>query len=182
MNLHIELDASHPAFEWLNQQADKLGARGHFGTHIDCYTKKPLLPHYEVDVYQLDCREGMPSEDELRGLPYLGGKALLLHTGNMYENDYGTKAYFGRRDALLTKASLEIILEKRPAFILIDSFGIGTHGENHQMLDKRCEEFDCFVIENIIVEAGKESNIERIAIDFDLDHPSTGKPCTVKTI
>ena len=33
MNLHIELDTSHPAYEWLERQADKIGAKGHFGTH-----------------------------------------------------------------------------------------------------------------------------------------------------
>ena len=33
MNLHIELDTSHPAYEWLERLADKIGAKGHFGTH-----------------------------------------------------------------------------------------------------------------------------------------------------
>lgn len=28
-----ELDTSHPAYEWLERQADKIGAKGHFGTH-----------------------------------------------------------------------------------------------------------------------------------------------------
>lgn len=32
MNLHIELDKSHPAYEWLEKQADKIGVKGHFGT------------------------------------------------------------------------------------------------------------------------------------------------------
>ncbi len=182
MNLHIELDETHPAYEWLNQQADKLGARGHFGTHIDCYTKTPAKSFYEVDVILLDCRNGMPSDEDLRKLPSLENKALLLFTGNMSDNDYGTKAYFGKRNALLTKSSLEVILTKSPSFILIDSFGIGTHGENHQMLDKRCEEVDCFVIENIIVQPQTADSIKRISIDFDLDHPSTGKPCEVYAI
>lgn len=179
MNLHIELDNSHPAYEWLNQQADKLGARGHFGTHIDCYTKTPSTSYFEQEVFIIDCRNGMPTEVELGELPSLKNKSLVLFTGNMCDNDYGTKAYFGRRDALLTKSSLDIILSKEPSFILIDSFGIGTHGENHQMLDKRCEEFGCFVIENIILRAEQVKALNRISIDFDLDHPSTGKPCKV---
>lgn len=33
MNLHIELDTSHPTYEWLERQTDKIGAKGHFGTH-----------------------------------------------------------------------------------------------------------------------------------------------------
>ena len=33
MNLHIELDTSNPTYEWLERQTDKIGAKGHFGTH-----------------------------------------------------------------------------------------------------------------------------------------------------
>ena len=29
MNLHIELDTSHPTYEWLERQTDKIGAKGH---------------------------------------------------------------------------------------------------------------------------------------------------------
>lgn len=182
MNLHIELETTHPAYEWLNAQADKLGARGHFGTHIDCYTKTPQKSYYEVDAHILDCSLGMPSEEVLECLPNLNSKALILYTSNMYKHDYGSKEYFAKNDALLTTSALEVILTKRPAFILIDSFGIGTHGENHQKLDKRCEEFDCFVVENILVQPESINQIQKISIEFDLDHPSTGKPCKVRVL
>lgn len=46
MNLHIELDASHPAYAWLTKQADKIGAKGHFGTHIDCIRLSPLKMNF----------------------------------------------------------------------------------------------------------------------------------------
>lgn len=36
--LHIKLDENSSAMQWANSQTDKLGARGHIGTHLDCYT------------------------------------------------------------------------------------------------------------------------------------------------
>ena len=33
MNLHIELDANHPAYAWLTKQADKIGAKGFWYTY-----------------------------------------------------------------------------------------------------------------------------------------------------
>lgn len=35
--LHLILDNNSPALQWANQQMDKIGARGHVGTHLDCY-------------------------------------------------------------------------------------------------------------------------------------------------
>ena len=84
MNLHVELDASHPAYEWLEKQADKIGAKGHFGTHIDCYTSVPEQNEFSLPVHVLDCRHGMPALETVVALPSLLGKALVLYTGNMY--------------------------------------------------------------------------------------------------
>ena len=33
LTFYIELDTSHPTYEWLERQTDKIGAKGHFGTH-----------------------------------------------------------------------------------------------------------------------------------------------------
>lgn len=33
--LHIKLDENSSAMQWANSQTDKLGARGHIGTHLD---------------------------------------------------------------------------------------------------------------------------------------------------
>ena len=81
MNLHIELDSSHSAYEWLEKQADKIGAKGHFGTHIDCYTSLPPQAYYHLPVYLLDCCSAMPSQEEVMHLPSLKEQALILHTG-----------------------------------------------------------------------------------------------------
>ncbi len=179
MKLHIDLDSSHPAYEWLEKQADKIGARGHFGTHIDCYSKTPSENNYNLPVFILDCREGMPTLNEAKKLPSLEGQALLLYTDNLNQNDYGSKAYFNDMDTSLSMDILEEILKANPQLILIDSYGIGRHGEHHQSLDVRCEQSDCFVIENILVKPEMISEIRQIQVSFDLDYPSTGKPCEV---
>ncbi len=179
MNLHIELDRSHPAYEWLEKQADKIGAKGHFGTHIDCYTSSPSENEYNLSTHTIDCREGMPSIEIIKSLPSLENKALILYTNNMYKNGYGTKTYFDETNTSINKDSLTLILEKRPLFILIDSYGIGRHGEEHISLDKQCEASNCYVIENICIDPNYADSIESIQILFDLNYPSTGKPCKV---
>lgn len=39
--LHIKLEVDSPLIQWVNAQADSIGARGHIGTHLDCYTTVP---------------------------------------------------------------------------------------------------------------------------------------------
>lgn len=179
MNLHIELGPSHPASAWLEKQADRIGARGHFGTHIDCYTSVPKQDEFHLLAVILDCRQGMPTLEEADALPSLQGIALILHTGNMYRNDYGNKTYFDETDTAIRKEVLLRILDKKPQLILIDSYGIGKHGKEHTNLDKTCEAAGCYVIENIRIAPEEVENIRTIHVKFDLDHPSTGKPCTV---
>lgn len=179
MNLHIELDARHPAYAWLETQADKIGAKGHFGTHIDCYTSQPAQDEFHLPVYLLDCRQGMPTIEEAEALPSLRDQALILFTGNMYANDYGSKAYFDQMDTILDREVLLRILDRSPQLLLIDSYGIGSHGRDHQELDKTCEAAGCYVIENIRIVPQAVGAIREICVRFDLDYPSTGKPCEV---
>lgn len=179
MNLHIELDVTHPANAWLEKQADKIGAKGHFGTHIDCYTSVPEQDEFHLPVYLVDCRQGLPTLEEASALPLLRDKALILYTGNMYRNDYGSKAYFDETDTFIQQESLLQILDKSPRLILIDSYGIGKHGNHHMELDKTCEGYGCYVVENIRITPDSVGKIDTIHIKFDLKYPSTGKPCTV---
>lgn len=179
MNLHIDLDSSHPAYDWLEKQADKIGARGHFGTHIDCYTSAPQKDEYCLPVFALDCREGMPTAESVTALPSLNNRALVLYTNNMAAHDYGTTSYFNDADTSISEDTLKVILEKQPQFILIDSYGIGKHGKHHIDLDKMCEQSGCYVIENIRLTPEVVNQMQTIQITFDLNYPSTGKPCKV---
>ena len=179
MNLHIKLDSTHPSYQWLEQEADRIGAKGHYGTHIDCYTKTPLKENHHLPAVIIDCTKSMPSIDSANQLPSLKGKALVLYTGNLYLNDYGSRAYFNETDTSISKEVLTMILSKEPCFILIDSYGIGNHGEDHINLDKQCEIADCFVIENICIAPSQLNKINNLHIRCNLEYPSTGKPCEV---
>lgn len=182
MKLHIELDPSHPAYAWLEKQADRIGARGHFGTHIDCYSSKPDTGEITLLAYVVDCRKGMPTLKEAELLPSLAGKALVLYTGNLYENDYGTDAYFNLTDTSLEMEVLTEILKHKPRLILIDSYGIGRHGQHHIERDVLCEQSGCFVAENIRIAPEEADKIHRLRVKFDLDYPATGKPCIVEAV
>ena len=179
MNLHIELEATHMAYEWLEKQSDKVGAKGHLGTHIDCYTSTPQQGELSLPVYILDCQKGMPTVEEATALPLLSGKALILYTGNLYQHGYGSSSYFSEMDTTIQRESLLQILSKSPQLILIDSYGIGKHGPDHIELDKLCETYGCYVVENISLSPESVKAIETICVTFDLDYPSTGKPCSV---
>lgn len=137
MSLQIESDSTRPAYAGLEEPADKIGVRRHFGTHIGCYTSVPTEGKYNLPVHSVDCRKGMFSPESAR------------------------------------------ILEKNSSFILIDSYGIGNHAAGHIALDKQCEASGCYVIENIYIHPDHAGAIKEIHIRFDLDYPSTGKPCKI---
>lgn len=176
--LHIELNKSAKIYEWLNTQADKIGARGHIGTHLDCYTSTPQKSEYIVSTHILDCRKYMPSLQLCHSLPMLNGKGLILYTGNMELNEYGSEAYL-RKATFLAKETLDALMAKSPLFILIDSYGIGAHGKEHIEYDKLCENSGCYVIENIYLGSENMDTLERVKINIDIDNISTGKPCRV---
>lgn len=175
--LHIVLPETHPAYVWANSMADKVGARGHVGTHLDCYTSQPDTSRYEISGYVIDCRDKMPDCLDILNLPLHDGMAILLHTGNMEKHGYGSEEYFGM-SAFLTDEALSVLLEKNPKFIIIDSHGIGEKGKRHTDMDKQCESLGCHVIENVDLSSVEDIDVELI-IEVDLENKSTGKPCKV---
>ena len=62
--LHIKLDENSPAIRWADAQADKVGARGHVGTHLDCYTKVPEKSEYNITASESHMRSMEPEEVE----------------------------------------------------------------------------------------------------------------------
>ncbi|ASI96132.1 cyclase family protein [Vibrio rotiferianus] len=178
--LHIDVNETHPAYQWAKRQSDSVEAFGHIGTHIDCYTKAPLRNCYHIDTVVIDCRQGMPSLEMVRGLD-VGGKGVVLYTGNLEHNGYGTADY-GQTPTHLDSQVLDHLLREKTAFILIDSYGIGAHGDEHISYDKRCEASDCFVIENIMLSEVIAKRICSVSIEFDRDSQSTGKRCEVVAV
>lgn len=97
-------------------------------------------------------------------------------TDNLGKNEYGTKEYFDT-DTFLTEDLLQIILEKKPLFIIIDSHGIGEKGIKHITLDKICEKNKCHAIENVDLSSLKGRQSIQLKIIIDIKNQSTGKPC-----
>ncbi len=180
IKLSLIIEEGHPAYEWAKNQSDAVGAFGHLGTHIDCYQSTPEKTHYEVDTLIIDCTKEMPSVKEIEALN-ISGKALILFTGNMEKNGYGTPEY-GAMNTHLKSNALDAILLKSPAFIIIDSYGIGAHGEEHIKFDRRCESKDCFVIENVAVSHIFPGSCQKLNISIDTSSGSTGKRCLVTAI
>lgn len=178
--LSLELSQEHPAYIWAKKQSDSVNALGHIGTHIDCYTVSPSEANYELEVEWLDCRSSMPkiSDIEKRNIR---AKALVLYTDVLNKHGYGTEAY-GKADTFLSEAVLDYILSLEPKFILIDSCGIGNHGEEHIRFDKKCEAKKCFVIENIFMNQAIAQSISKIKVKIETHSSSTGKPCEVYAV
>ena len=97
--LHITLEENSPAIKWANTQADRIGARGHVGTHLDCYTTVPEKPEYNITAMVLDCQNEMPKEEDIKSLTTLENMALLLHTANLERNEYGTDTAIGKYES-----------------------------------------------------------------------------------
>ncbi|MBI9064379.1 MAG: hypothetical protein JEZ14_20510 [Marinilabiliaceae bacterium] len=177
IKIDIKLSDDHPAMIWAKTQSDTVNAIGHVGTHIDCYTKQPKKKAYKVLAQVIDCRQHMPSKEDL-ALYSFKNKALVLYTGTMAKCNYGTREY-GEAQTFLDEHVLEAILAEAPQFILIDGCGIGQHGEEHIRFDKKCESMSCFVVENIFLDEPWASQIQALKIKIELAPESSGKPCEV---
>lgn len=150
---------------------------GHIGTHLDCYTAQPAVSECQVDAVVADCRRGMPTASDVRGLG-CAGKALVLYTSALETHGYGAKGY-GEANTFLEKSALQELLIDPPQFILIDGCGIGNHGEEHKRFDRLCEAGNCFVVENIKLTEDVARTMEQVLLRVDMSTSSTGKPCEV---
>ena len=181
IKLHIELNNNNSVNSWLDAQADRVGAKGHIGTHLDCYTTVPQQREYTISTYVVDCREAMPDDIFFQSLPMLNDSVLVFYTGNMESNAYGSEDYLSR-STFLSKKALSVLMEKYPKFILIDSYGIGAHGNNHIEYDKLCESVGCHIIENIYLDSELVRTLKEVRIYIDIDNASTGKPCLIHSV
>ncbi len=176
--LHLKLNDSHSAYNWLRSQADRVGAAGHIGTHIDCYTTIPAKSLYTVECMLVNYED--LSSIEFQSID-LRDRALVIYTGNVERNTYGSTEY-NSKDTSVDIDLLRDILQAKPQFILIDSYGIGAHGKQHISHDILCEESGCFVVENVNLKKEVLSSIKVVKIEIDIDNISTGKPCCIVEI
>ncbi len=175
--LHLSLTEESPVFQRALARS-RTGARGHIGTHLDCYTKVPSSSHYEKDALILDCTNGMPTKERCRLLPSLKDKVLVLYTGNMEQHEYASDAYHSTK-IFIEDDALRELLTHHPSFILLDSHGLGESGKIHTGMDVLCEQSGCHVIENANLLPIKGRASARLTIDIDVENKSTGKPCKV---
>ncbi|MGZ2371684.1 cyclase family protein [Ancylomarina sp. YFZ004] len=178
--LSLELSKEHPAYLWAKKQSDSVNALGHIGTHIDCYTLSPSEANYELEAVLLNCFNNMPKISDIDKIN-IRGKALILYTDVLNKHEYGTEEY-GKANTFLSEPVLDYILSLEPKFILIDSCGIGNHGDEHIKFDKKCERKKCFVIENIFMNQTIAKSIANIKIKIETNNSSTGKPCEVYAV
>lgn len=172
--MHLNLTADD--YERLDLDEKNFEYMGHVGTHIDCYTDVPKKSEYVVDTVVVDCRGELPTAEFFQGLD-LQEKALVLYTGNVSANGYGTKEYF-MFDMGLTWETLQILLEKHPKFILIDSHGLGMFSQ-HRFFDMAFEKNGCFVIMSLLLEGEEVTDIRKVRIEIEPNVNSTGRHCKV---
>ena len=177
VSISTEINEEHPTYQWAKKQSDSVNAFGHIGTHIDCYTKKPTKAEYNIQAVIIDCSTTMPTIESINKLN-LRNKALVLYTSNLEVNGYGNKDY-GAKFTSLDSDVLNAILKQLPSFIVIDSYGIGAHGDQHISYDKRCEQQGCFVIENVALTEEMLTSLTALEIFIELKGDSTGKRCEV---
>ena len=174
--LHISLDANDPVWQWVAQQADRVEATGHVGTHFDAYTKEPNESEIHCKATILRVPDVLTDEMIVQ-LPELKNEALILWTKNINQHPYGSPDYFSHTIGL-TKERLTKLLVKKPSFILIDSHGIGRPGREHISFDRQAEGQGCHIIENIQLPEDVQQNVN-LRISLDLAIASTGKPAQV---
>lgn len=92
-SLHLDPQKKHGIFQKLIATG-RISAKGHIGTHLDCYTDVPEKSEYSLSAYVADCTKGMPGAEFFENLPDMQNKVLVLHTGNTEKNGYGTDNYF----------------------------------------------------------------------------------------
>ena len=175
--IHLSLTEKDPIYQRALARS-KTGARGHIGTHLDCYTQSPAASHYELEAYILDCTNGMPDMAQCRLLPWLQDKVLVFYTGNMEQHEYASDAYHSTK-IFISEEALREVLDHHPSFILLDSHGLGESGKIHTGMDVLCEKSGCHVIENANLLPLKGKKRARLIIDVEVENQSTGRPCRV---
>ena len=123
---------------------------GHIGTHFDAMNKKFPLENTErrgilFDVSHVKEREIEATDINMDKITE--HDFIMLYTGCLQENKFGTPAYLQTR-LELSNALITYIINKKVSIIGIDFPGIRKQAE-HARADQYCADHGVFVIENL---------------------------------
>ncbi|MGL5637219.1 MAG: hypothetical protein ACRDD0_10070 [Bacteroidales bacterium] len=176
-SLHLELTYDDPAFSWVHEK-EGYENLGKLGTYMNGEFGLPKLEEYELIFKLVDCREQLPSIEDIADI-CRKHDAIMLYTGTMEKYGYTSKAYQENTPELL-KDVVEAMISLKPHFILVDAAAIDKHSVARKHAEKMAAEQDCFIINNVNIDKSLLDTLTgTIKIEVDETFESEMKPCKV---
>ena len=183
LTLPISTDHWHDLLQQLiaTAQWEKLG---HLGTHFDVMEREFPLEYCELPGTFFDVSQVRGRDIELADIEQCAireGDFVIIHTGWLREQPYGTPAYL-HAPVVLSMALIHSFIERHVSLIGVDLPGIRPAAE-HRAIDSYCAQHGAFVIENLyhLESLARESAGQDMIIST---YPmriqgATGLPCRV---
>lgn len=170
-------------WDFVRKNENPLMMSGHIGTHIDVYNKTLIPENYiERRTITIDCRNYDLNREIgieiLEDYKIIEGDFVIFFTDIQKENGYGSEIYI-KNHYQLSWELINELLKRKVSFIGIDCAGI-RRGEEHIITDKKCEDNQTYVIENLDSNALKDMNsIEETLIIWYRIPLMTGLPVRI---
>jgi kynurenine formamidase len=147
----LDLSVKVPRAMWREIfQNEKMTSLGHLGTHFDVADQEFRLANLRRRGRVFDVRGAAGRDVEARDLDAARIEKddfILLYTGFLQQEGYGTPRYF-RSHPQLSRELIELLLGKRVSLIGIDAAGI-RRGAEHTPIDRSCAQRGVFIVENL---------------------------------
>lgn len=177
LNLTLNLDENHPLLQWASKQTNPYIATGHIGTHLDIYNHSHIPINYfknTLAVIDIPHKKNIDLNDlELDKIK--NKQFILFHTHHMEKYEYGTDLYFNNHPELSDKL-IDYLCQLDIHFIGIDAPGI-KNGKKHEITDRKCENHNIYVIENINNTSQINDSFHTIYVNWENNPHKTGYPC-----
>lgn len=151
IDLTLKLTEKHPALALYKDVESEYIRLGHFATHLDTHLKSTVPLSYMqrrgilIDISQIDKIDIEIGDIDLSAVQ--PDDFVIFKTNTIKKYAYGSKEYFTKH-IQLSDAIIDELISKKISFIGIDAAGI-RHGAQHVIADKRCEEKQIYIIENL---------------------------------